>query len=160
MGGRKGRSHIKLFRISTEAPIPYQACLQDWSFSTAQCSLLSNSLRSHGLYPTRLLCPQNFPGKNEYWSALPCPPPGSLPDPKIKLASLASLHWQADSLPLSHQKATTLGNSPRSTSFQVSPKLHHPNCPTVLFTLNGLLFLEIYQEIFTSQSIFQITFRL
>ena len=27
-------------------------------------SVLSNSLQPHGLYPTRLLCPWNFPGKN------------------------------------------------------------------------------------------------
>ena len=28
------------------------------------CSVVSSSLRSHGLWPTRLLCPWNFPGKN------------------------------------------------------------------------------------------------
>ena len=28
------------------------------------CSVVSKSLRSHGLWPTRLLCPWNFPGKN------------------------------------------------------------------------------------------------
>ena len=28
------------------------------------CSVMSNSLQSHGLQPTRLLCPQDFPGKN------------------------------------------------------------------------------------------------
>ena len=39
-----------------------------------------------------------FPGQ-EYWSGLPFPPPGDLPDPGINLASPA---WQADSLPLSH----------------------------------------------------------
>ena len=26
--------------------------------------------------------------KKEYWSGLPCPPPGDLPDPGIELASL------------------------------------------------------------------------
>ena len=35
----------------------------------------------------------------EYWSGLPFPPPGDLPDPKIESAS----HCQVDSLPLSHQ---------------------------------------------------------
>ena len=29
--------------------------------------------------------------KPEYWSGLPCPSPGDLPDPGIKLLSLASL---------------------------------------------------------------------
>ena len=27
-------------------------------------SVVSDSLRPYGLYPTRLLCPQNFPGKS------------------------------------------------------------------------------------------------
>ena len=37
--------------------------------------------------------------KQEYWSGLPGPPPGDLPDPGIKPASPAS---QVDSLPLGH----------------------------------------------------------
>ena len=31
-----------------------------------------------------------FP-RQEYWNGLPCPPPGDLPDPRIKPASLMSL---------------------------------------------------------------------
>ena len=38
----------------------------------------------------------------EYWSGLPCPPPGDLPDTKIKPLSPESPALQADSLPLSH----------------------------------------------------------
>ena len=41
----------------------------------------------------RLLCPRDSPGK-EYWSGLPCPPPGDLPKPGIESRSLA-----LDSLP-------------------------------------------------------------
>ena len=41
------------------------------------------------------------------WVAM-CPPPGDLPDPGIKPASLESPTLQADSLPLSH-----LGNPPK-----------------------------------------------
>ena len=37
-----------------------------------------------------------------YWSGLPFPPPGDLPHPGIKPASLA---LQADSLPLSHLRS-------------------------------------------------------
>ena len=40
-----------------------------------------------------------FP-RQEYWSGLPFPSPGYLPDPGIEPASLA---LQADSLPLNHQ---------------------------------------------------------
>ena len=41
--------------------------------------------------------------RQEYWSGLPCPPPGDLPDPGIKPASLATPTLQADSLPRSPQ---------------------------------------------------------
>ena len=42
-----------------------------------------------------------FP-RQEYWSGLPCPPPGDLPDPGIKLSSTVSLHWRQILYPLSH----------------------------------------------------------
>ena len=38
--------------------------------------------------------------RQEYWSGLPCPPPGDLTDPGIE--SAASM-WQVDYLLLSHQ---------------------------------------------------------
>ena len=38
--------------------------------------------------------------RQEYWSGLPCPSPGDLPDRGIELAFLQ--HWQAGSLPLSY----------------------------------------------------------
>ena len=37
--------------------------------------------------------------REEYWSGLPCPPPGDLPDPG---SNSHLLHWQADSLLLGH----------------------------------------------------------
>ena len=43
--------------------------------------------------------------RQEYWSGLPCPPPGDLPNPGIKLSSPA---LQADSLLLSHQGSLTI----------------------------------------------------
>ena len=43
--------------------------------------------------------PMGFP-RQEYWSGLPFPSPGDLPDPGL---NLHLLHWQADPLPLSHQ---------------------------------------------------------
>ena len=55
-------------------------------------------LRSHGLWPAKLLCP--FP-KQEYWSGLACPSPEDLANAGIELASPA---WQVDSLPLGHQR--------------------------------------------------------
>jgi len=38
--------------------------------------------------------------RQEYWSGLPCPPPGDLPDAGFEPASFSLLHWQAGSLPL------------------------------------------------------------
>ena len=61
------------------------------------CLVMSYSLQPHGLQPTRLLCPWNFPG----WNGLPFPPPGDALDPGIKPASLQSsslAHWQVNSL--------------------------------------------------------------
>ena len=37
--------------------------------------------------------------KQEYWSGLPCPPPGVLPNPGIKTVFPVSSAFQADSLP-------------------------------------------------------------
>ena len=57
--------------------------------------VMSNSLQPHGLKSTRLLCPWGF-SRPEYWSRLPCPPPGDLTNPGIKPRSPT---LQADSLP-------------------------------------------------------------
>ena len=56
-----------------------------------------DSLERHGLQPTRLLCPWDFPGP-EYWSGLPFHFPEDLPDPGIEPASPALVdgvlyHW-------------------------------------------------------------------
>ena len=61
-------------------------------------SVVSNSLGLHGLQATRLLCPWNFPGKN---TEVDC----HLFLQGMFLTqglNLCLLHWQADSLPLSH----------------------------------------------------------
>ena len=47
------------------------------------CSVVCASLRPHGLWPARLLCPWGI-FRQEYWSGLPCPPPGHLSIPGIK----------------------------------------------------------------------------
>ena len=50
----------------------------------------------------------------EYWSGLPCPPPGDLPDPGTKPVSPATPALQADSLPLSQWENPTV--YPQTTS--------------------------------------------
>ena len=50
--------------------------------------------------------------KQEYWSGLPFPTPGDLPDPELNPYFWCLLHWQADSLPL------VLPGNPRGTISQ------------------------------------------
>ena len=47
------------------------------------CSVMSDSLRPHGLQPARFLSSQGF-SRQEYQSGLPYPPPGDLPNPGIE----------------------------------------------------------------------------
>ena len=55
--------------------------------------------------PQTVACQAPFPMeffRQEYWSGLPFPSPGDLPNLRIKPVSLASLAWQENSLPLCH----------------------------------------------------------
>ena len=70
-------------------------------FLVAQSCL---TMWSHGLQPSRHLCPQGF-SRQEYRSGLPCPPPGDLPNPGIKPRSPT---LQADSLPSEPQVKPSL----------------------------------------------------
>ena len=51
--------------------------------------------------------------RQEYWSGLPCPPPGDLPDPGNEPVSLMSLHW--------HEFFTTEPSGEK-------PQFHSPQC--------------------------------
>ena len=52
-------------------------------------SVVFNSLQPSGPVARQAPLSMGFP-RQEYWSGLPCPPPGDLPDPGIKPASLVS----------------------------------------------------------------------
>ena len=56
--------------------------------------------------------------RQEYWSELPCPPPGDLPDPGIEPVSPLTPALQVDSLPLSYwgnpKTILTCTNCPRN----------------------------------------------
>ena len=58
------------------------------------CSVMFDSVQIHRLSPIRVFCPWGF-SRQEYWSGLPCPPPGGLPNRGIELRSLT---LQMDSL--------------------------------------------------------------
>ena len=68
-------------------------------------SVLSNSLDP-------VDCGPQFPlsmgfSRQEYWSGLPCPPPGDLPNPRMERESPASPALQVDSLPIEPSGKTT-----------------------------------------------------
>ena len=68
------------------------------------CLVMSDSLQLHGLWPTRLLCPRNFPGK-KYWRGLPFPTPGDLLDSGNERTHISCVSWigrQVDPLPAHH----------------------------------------------------------
>ena len=62
-------------------------------------SVVSHSLQTHGPYPVACQAPlsMGFP-RQEYWSELPFPPPGDLPNPGVKTVSPVSLALQGDPL--------------------------------------------------------------
>ena len=65
----------------------------------------------------------------KYWSGLPFPSPGDLPDPGIEPASPA---WQADSLPLSHLGSPLIQFWMWNVSRRASGQLHlYRHCPSV-----------------------------
>ena len=55
--------------------------------SLQSCPTLCNPMDC--MQPARLFCSWGF-SRQEYWSELPCPPPGGLPDPGIQASSLTS----------------------------------------------------------------------
>ena len=62
-------------------------------------SVTCNSLQPHGLQTHQAPLSMGFP-RQEYWTGLPFPSSGDLPNQGL---NLCLLHWQADSLLLSHQ---------------------------------------------------------
>ena len=63
-------------------------------------SVVSDSLWPHGLYVAHQAPLSMGFSKQKYWSGLPFPSPGDLPDPGIELGSLT---LEANSLSLSHK---------------------------------------------------------
>ena len=84
-------------------------------------SVVSDSLRPHGLEPTRLLCLWGF-SRKEYWSGLPCPPllQGIFPTQGLNPDLPA---WQVDSS-LSEPPAAAAAKSLQS-------------CPTLCDPIDG-----------------------
>ena len=81
--------------------------MMEWECSDA---VMSDSLQSHAW---TVACQASLSvgfSSQEYWSGLPFPSPGDLPDPGIKPTSLASPALAGNSLPLA------------------PPRIHHVKC--------------------------------
>ena len=99
-------------------------------------SVVSDSLRPRGLQPTRLLCPWGF-ARQEYWSGLPCLPPGDPPNPGIEPRSSA---LQADSSPAESQgnPSSGVGSQSLLQQFFLTQESNQGvlNCRWVLYQLS------------------------
>ena len=59
-------------------------------------SVISDSLRPYGLYGAHQAPVFMGFSRQEYWSGLPCPPPGDFPNPEIEPESLTTIAtWKA-----------------------------------------------------------------
>ena len=87
--------------IQSEVMLSIKLCLvTQWCLTL--CSF-------HGLQPSRILCPWGF-SRQEYYSGLPCPPPGDFLNPGMKPRSPI---FQVDSLvtePPRQPKNTVVGS--------------------------------------------------
>ena len=87
------------------------------------CSVVSSSLQPHGLYPIRLLCPWNFPGKN---TGVDCHAllQGIFP---TQGSNSHLLHGQVDSL-----LTEPLKKPPTKTEGRLHSEEEPPQCPWML----------------------------
>ena len=97
-------------------------------FTMGTCSVVSNSLQPHRLESTRLLGPWDYPGKN---IRVGCHFlfQGIFSTQGSNLYPQWLLHWQADSLPLSHWEA----------HYSQQPQRNQPKYPSPI-SYNGILF--------------------
>ena len=84
-------------------PVCKCVCVHTRARTHARCA----TLWAHGLQPTRLLCPWNFPGKN---TGMGCHflLQGIFPTHGLNLCLLHFLHWQVKSLPLNSKLHVTI----------------------------------------------------
>ena len=96
-----------------------------WVCVVSVCSVVSDSLKHYGLWPTRLLCPRDFPGNN---SEVDCHflLRGIFPAQGL---NLHLLHWQANFLPPCH-----LGSNPHEMEHLYSLCAHSFRQPNIYTT--------------------------
>ena len=108
----QGQTYL-LFRYVLTSFFVFESCMMKKTPCVCVCvcvcvrvhthagSVVSDSLQPHGLLPTRLLCPWDYPGKNN-GGGCHFLLQGIFPTQELNLSFLRLLHWQVDSLPLSH----------------------------------------------------------
>ena len=94
---------LQLTRV--HAPFIFLAMVHNWQDLVCVCS----TLQPHGLQPTRLLCPWDFPGKNTR-AGCHLLLQGIFPTQGSNTSLSNLLLWQVGSLPLGH-----LGSQPHSS---------------------------------------------
>ena len=71
-----------------------------WPYTTLNTyghSLAAKSCLTFALWTVAHQAPLSIEfSRQEYWSKLPFPPPGDLPDPGVEPSSLCLLHWPVD----------------------------------------------------------------
>ena len=80
----------KWFCVNTYLYVKYSVIEREWAQLLVCCeshSVMSSFLRPNGLLSHQTPLSMGFP-RQEYWSGLPCPLPGDLPDPGIELGLL------------------------------------------------------------------------
>ena len=88
--------HVCYYRLLSSVPCAIQQVLVDYLFYIQQLLLLLLSRFSRvRIFATQQTVAHKAPpsmgfSRCEYWSGLPCPPPGDLPDPGFEPASLVS----------------------------------------------------------------------
>ena len=101
-------------------PLTHPICSQHSQCRALCCahSVMSDSLRSHGLQPTRLLCPWDSPGKN---TGVGCHflLQGIFPTQRANLSLLSLVHWQVNSLLLKPEYPFKMQTS--SCHFHLNP---------------------------------------
>ena len=133
----------------------YLACMTFWkttlsAFFSFYISVISWS-RKHDVLQS---CPTLFArmdysnqatlsmgfSRQEYWSGLPCPPPGHLPDPGIEPVSPVSPALKVDSLLFSHWESPGNMTCVYAKLFRFCPTLCNPvDCSPPGSSVHGIL---------------------
>ena len=96
--------------------------VNSYCISVHVCSVMSDFFTT--LWTAGYQAPSVMKSRQEYWSELPFPSPGYLPNPGIEPASLECLLcWQADSLALCHLETPYLGRQCSSYKHGLWPRV-------------------------------------